>query len=235
MPGPLRKLLHSARGFRRRRRFAGAMRRLARDPLIAADDRDLLAELVRGWANEGWSAWEEFLTGCAAQARVTRGPILECGSGLTTLLIGTIAQARGLPVWALEHSPAWGAHVLRALAAHRIRSVRLCLAPMTRYGGFTWYTPPLSAMPERFSLVVCDGPPAGIEGGRVGLVPVMRHRLAPGAVILLDDAGRRHERAIASRWAKELGAGGFRLVGKDKSYIQLTLPDPGQPPVVART
>jgi hypothetical protein len=37
-------------------------------------------------------------------------------------------------------------------------------------------------------------------------VPVMRSTLAPGCVILLDDAVREQERAIAGRWQSELGA-----------------------------
>ena len=75
----------------------------------------------------------------------------------------------------------------------------------------------------QFALVVCDGPPADTVGGRYGLVPIMRDRLAPGCAILLDDAEREHERAIARRWQLELGAT-HQFVADDKPFIRLIVP-----------
>jgi hypothetical protein len=77
-------------------------------------------------------------------------------------------------------------------------------------------------MPDSFPLVVCDGPPGSTKGGRYGLVPIMREWLKPGCVILLDDAGREQERAIARRWEAELGASSETL-GSIKPYIEMTV------------
>jgi hypothetical protein len=77
-------------------------------------------------------------------------------------------------------------------------------------------------MPGRFALVVCDGPPYDTKGGRYGLVPRMRERLQPGCVILLDDAYREQERAIARRWKAELGAS-FTILGATKPYIEMVV------------
>jgi hypothetical protein len=90
------------------------------------------------------------------------------------------------------------------------------------YAGYAWYDPPLARMPSAFSMVVCDGPPADTVGGRYGLVPVMRRRLAPGCVILLDDAVREHERAIARRWEYELEAS-HDVIDGDKPFIRLVV------------
>jgi hypothetical protein len=79
-------------------------------------------------------------------------------------------------------------------------------APLKSYAGYSWYDPPLSRWSRNFSLVVCDGPPADTPGGRYGLAPIMREHLAPGCVILLDDAEREPEREIAQRWSAELDA-----------------------------
>jgi hypothetical protein len=43
---------------------------------------------------------------------------------------------------------------------------------------------------------VCDGPKGTTRGGRYGLAPVMKDRLAPGCIVLLDDTSREAERAI---------------------------------------
>lgn len=78
-------------------------------------------------------------------------------------------------------------------------------------------------LPARFSLVLCDGPPGNTPGGRYGLLPVLGHRLSPSVVILLDDAGRPDERAIADRWTAELG-GTMTIEGVQKPYARIEGP-----------
>ena len=56
----------------------------------------------------------------------------------------------------------------------------------------------------------------------------MRNHLAPGCLILLDDARRAEERAIAQRWQAELNAVG-QLVDDDDPFIRLVLPQRQQP------
>ena len=77
-------------------------------------------------------------------------------------------------------------------------------------------------MVEQVVSVVCDGPPSGTVGGRYGLVPVMREHLRPGCVILLDDAWREDERAVARRWDSELGAT-HEVVSCKKPYIRMVV------------
>jgi len=208
--------------------FRRAMRRFLANPVACArPGSPVLKDLIRGWGNDGWSASDEYLAGCIAHASTTSGPILECGSGLSTILIGAIATRRGQTHWALEHAPEWAKRVQRCLRRYKLDSVVLSSAPLRDYGAFRWYDPPLAAMPKSFSLVVCDGPPAGARGGRSGLVPIMRQRLAPGCVILLDDACRAEELAIAVRWAAELKAS-FGVVRGAKPYIRMTVAAPAR-------
>ena len=63
-----------------------------------------------------------------------------------------------------------------------------------------WYK-----MPRDFALVVADGPPGDVKGGRFGLLPLLREHFAPGAVVLLDDAERPKERDVLAKWASEFG------------------------------
>lgn len=203
--------------------FWRAMRRFLRDPAAStASGNNVIADLIYGWGNEAWSALEEYSVGCLKHALASKGPILECGSGLTTIMVGVVAQKSGNTIWSLEHTQAWGERVKKYLKRYRIDSVRMCVNPLKDYGDFFWYEPPLELMPNEFSLILCDGPPGDTRGGRYGLVPIMKGRLKPGCIILLDDAARKQERAIAARWQVELRAN-YETLGVKKPYIRMTL------------
>jgi hypothetical protein len=211
--------------------FWRAMRRFMRDlPQTSQGfDPQLLGELVQGWGNT-WSAQQEFLSACLEAVRDADGPVLECGSGLSTILAGAVAQSRGTRLWTLEHDARWAAQTQNTLHRYRIYSVTVSLAPIRSYGDFDWYAlPSLQTVPGNISLVICDGPPGGTRGGRFGLVPVMLDKLRPDCTILLDDGAREDERAIAARWGQRL-ATNPELIGKEKPFIRLragrTIKDP---------
>lgn len=214
----------SVRALHRQYVFNRAMKRFVKAPEAALNkDSRILTDLIYGWGNEGWSALEEYLAACLRHAYQAKGDILECGSGLSTLLLGVMAQRCGRRLWSLENNDAWGCRVRQALRKYRIDSVNLVVRPLKDFGDFTWYDAPLETLPKNFALVICDGPPGSTRGGRYGLVPVMKERLLPGALILLDDGGRSEEQSIAARWANELGAESA-LLGSRKPYIQLRIP-----------
>ena len=98
----------------------------------------LWTDAVFGWGNEKWSADEMYLAEVVRSAEKTNGSILECGSGLTTVLMSAVAARRGLHLHALEHNEGWHARVRQAVremggttttvhlgAAARLRRLRL--------------------------------------------------------------------------------------------------------------
>jgi hypothetical protein len=221
LPKPLRRLFYM---WDRQFVFRSAMGRLLRDP-HCLNDNDVLSSLSYGWGNSFWSACDEYILACAQHAWTCDGPILECGSGLTTIVLGAIAHKTGQTVWTLEHNERWAQRVRNVLFRYRIRSVRVMVHPLRDYGPYSWYVLPLEEMPKSFSLVVCDGPPHNTPGGRYGLLPVMGDRFVPGATILLDDAGRTPEQNIAARWAEELGTTVTTHGSKNRQrYVQITIP-----------
>lgn len=165
----------------------------------------LLRELTRAWGNKIFAADHGYLQEVVRHAAATPGPILECGCGLTTLLLGVIADRGGRQVWCLEHFPKWHLRVSRMLEPCRINSVHLLLAPLRDFGSYSWYDIPRAGLPGRYSLVVCDGPPGRTPGGRYGLFPQMKDCLDPDTVILLDDAAREGDREVLERWVAEFG------------------------------
>lgn len=220
LPGPVGKYLRSKH---RAWVFSHAMRTFTADPLGSWQRNPrLLSRLIYGWGNETFSAHEEYLRACLRHGLRFSSSILECGSGLTTVLVGALLDKNGGTMCSLEHKSLWRDRVQAVLDRYQIRSVQLLMAPLTSYGEFTWYGPPHGSLPIDISLVICDGPPAGGPGGRYGAVPLMRERLRRGAVVLLDDAGRKEEREIASRWANELGAG-MEIFGEEKPYARIAI------------
>jgi hypothetical protein len=209
MKNGLRKLVPArfktaAKSALQRRRMFHGLRALKRLRKGEMPSRDTLQQLSLGWGNEGFAANIDYLEEVARKATTVDGAILECGSGLTTLLLGTLAGKRGVAVHSLEHSDEWQRRIAAVLSKHGIGNVSVLSAPLRDYGGFAWYDAPLQQLPKTFRMVVCDGPPGMTKGGRYGLMPVIGERLASGAVIVLDDAGRPGEREMMERWQKEV-------------------------------
>ena len=192
---------------------------------MICDDRfslsdELLSRLRFGWGNEGWCASEDFLRGCIEEALHCDGAILECGSGLTTLVVGIIAEHRGIPFVSLEHSPDWCQRTSSAAASLSIQGICIEHSPLRDYGDYCWYEfDPTSH--QRFSLVVCDGPPGQTYGGRYGLLPVAQSALADRCAILLDDAVRPGEQAVARRWQREASLR-CETLGRNTPYFRLS-------------
>jgi hypothetical protein len=205
---------HRARVWRR------SARRLKRDP--RGSDR-LWSDLVYGWGR-GWSAEPAYLEATAAAALAETGPILECGSGLTTIVLAAVARQTGSTVWTLEHDSYWLKVVESELGRLRL-DVNMRLAPLRDYGGFDWYDVDSSALPT-FSLVICDGPPGWTRGGRYGLLPVLGDRLAPGCAILLDDAARPGEQEVLRQWTSRVPLR-YDIRGDEKPFATVKL-NPGE-------
>jgi hypothetical protein len=189
----------------RERRLGAAMRRLSSVHADETPSRDLLLELGRAWGEDGFRAVGGYVEEVARWATEARGPVLEIGSGLTTLIVGALLGRRGLPVWTLEHLPEYFRYTDQNVQRYGLTNVHLKLAPLRDYGEFCWYDPPLDELPRDFGLVIADGPPGDVKGGRFGLLPVLQSHFAPGVVVLLDDAERAQEKAVLQKWESEYG------------------------------
>jgi hypothetical protein len=201
-----------------RRQLSDAVRNISRLPAGHIPDRRQLTELVEGWSNEGYAANLEYLEAVSKHSVSTQGPVLECGSGATTVLLGILCGKRNIDVWSLEHSTEWQERVTNVLTSNDISSVHLCASPLVEYGEFAWYDPPLAQMPKQFSLVICDGPPGDTMGGRYGLLPVMGAKIPPGSTILLDDAGRPGELELIRKWESEAAFETDMIQTQDSQY-----------------
>ncbi len=175
------------------------LRRLAAEP-DNLPSRETLRSLKAAWGGGG-VADVAYMDEMCRRARDCRQPILECGSGLTTVLLGIYAR---VPVVSLEEAERWAERMRAALHWYGITRVALEYCPIVDHGAYTWYRIP-PGIPDRFSLVVCDGPIAHRKVGapRYGLLPAMRDRFDESTVILLDDVARPSEANALHRWQDE--------------------------------
>jgi hypothetical protein len=162
-----------------------------------------LTRLMLAWGNLGYSANIRYLQQIERLFRTGDGAVLECGSGATTLLMGLLAEKEDRYVWSFENHEGWSRQVRAVLQAFNLNRVTVCHTPLRDYGAYDWYELPSLPLPRDFDLVICDGPPGKIPGGRYGLMPVMGSYLCNDCRILLDDTHRSKEKALIHRWADE--------------------------------
>jgi hypothetical protein len=219
IPAPLKRAIKEARLNRQLRR---AVQRIADLPPGTIPSAQMLIDLQTGWDNDGFAARTDYLKEVFQRATTVSGPILECGSGLTTILLGLVAGRRGIKTFSLEHHAEWRTRVMNVLAQFQLQNVQVCLAPLRDYDGFSWYDPPFADLPVDFELVICDGPPGETRGGRYGFWPVFAEHLSKSSVILLDDTQRSGEAEVLRRWAAEADLTVAERQTADSSFAIIT-------------
>lgn len=134
------------------------------------------------------------------------GLVVECGSGSSTVWLAHAVRQVGGRLVALEHEADYAAQTRRMLADQGLSDVaEVRLAPLTAVSlddeSVSWYDVGAVEDLAEIDLLLIDGPP-GSTGpqARYPAVPILRSRLAPDAVIGLDDAQRPDERAALERW-----------------------------------
>ncbi len=166
-------------------------------------NKRLIKKLIFAWGNEGFSAKEDYLEACLNHTLKTNSSILECGSGLTTILMGFIAKKRGIKMITLEHSDFWAKKVQHYLQKYKLDTVILFNTPLKDFGDFEWYDVNyLTYDIKELGLIICDGPPGNTKGGRYGLIPIMKKFIKKHCIILVDDMIRDKEKVMINDWKK---------------------------------
>jgi len=212
LPAPLKRRLRALvapfLAAARRRTLRRRVRELRRAAAAGPVSAELLARVAAAWGNSGYIADMSFVSEVVARVQAGPGPFLDCGSGLTTIVAGAVADACGGRVWSLEQNARWHDEVRDMLAAVGIRSVELWHTPLRPYDDFAWFDLRGRTLPPAFSQVFCDGPAISrtrwpeplYSAWRVGLVPVLRSLGVEFGEILLDDAEDRRSARLRTRW-----------------------------------
>ncbi|WCT73559.1 class I SAM-dependent methyltransferase [Sphingomonas naphthae] len=153
-----------------------------------------------------WRADANFLT-LIADEILTRRPrtIVEFGGGTTTLVAARCLAnvGEGGSFVSVDGDTGFAADT-RAMLARQglgadIRAVPLADPPDGWPG--QWYDH--GPLPAQIDMMIVDGPPWAIHPMVRGAAASLFGRIAPGGVVLLDDAARPGERLVARRWRRE--------------------------------
>ncbi len=182
-----------------------------------ADKRALLDRL--GLAHDAlphlgsWKADTGFLRHIVTQIEQQRpAVVVELGAGASTLVAAkALSLNGGGRLVSLDQHEGF-VNATRHWLADNGLSVDIRHAPLdARIEGWPgrWYD--VDNLPERIDVIIIDGPPWSVHPLVRGAADSLFSRLAPGGVILLDDAARPGERLVARRWRKQWPDIDFRL------------------------
>lgn len=129
--------------------------------------------------------------------------VVEFGCGASSLVISkALEKAGGGNLTSFDQHEDFVAKTRDWLAGHGLNA-DITYAPLAPspdgWPGLFYAIPPLE---PGIDLIIVDGPPWTIHPMTRGAADQLFDRLAPGGMILLDDAARPGERIIASRWKK---------------------------------
>ncbi|NVJ60604.1 MAG: class I SAM-dependent methyltransferase [Gammaproteobacteria bacterium] len=137
--------------------------------------------------------------------------IVEASSGVSSIVSGyTLEQlGNGGKVYSLENNSFYAQITRNNLSEHGLeKTVTIFDAPLVQHQingeSHKWYEFAKAELPESIDLMVIDGPPRRTQPlARYPALPLLKERLSPNAVILVDDADRADERAMVKRWQSE--------------------------------
>lgn len=144
--------------------------------------------------------------------------VVECGSGDSTILIGTCLKMNGKgKIISLEHDKGWAdrtAKLIKALDLEAFCEVIYSPLKFLLLDGDDWYW--YSKYEDVFNdegidLLFVDGPPPqknNTSTHRYPAVPIFISKLNSGAKVFLDDAKRPAEQAYFKLWSKKYNLSG---------------------------
>jgi len=179
----------------------------------------------------GWAAGTDLLGETLRIIALQRPQrVVELGSGLSTLVLAGALRRQGSGTLVsidadLEYLQRTQAQ-LRSLGLSEWVDLRHAALKSIAFEGIErpWYDPERLADLQGIDLLFIDGPPTALRRDiRYPALPFFWERLAPGATVLLDDADRRAERAIARRWQRRYVAR-FEHLRFEKGALRVTKP-----------
>lgn len=175
---------------------------MTRRLLVGQTTTDVFERWRQSYFNRDWAPATDFIEAAFHVASEAEGPIIECGSGLTTLALAMGAKISGQKVYVLEHDDGFLAATMNLLETYDLADhVLMRHAPLDD----KWYSNPISRpLGREFTVAVIDGPPRD-QCDRSAFFSIYGHHLAPRCRILIDDASDKSVAKPAIDECKKLG------------------------------
>lgn len=160
-------------------------------------------------ATRGWAASPDFLLAITRHALMRRPhTIVECGSGVSTIVLARCAQLNQQGhVHSLDHDAKFAQHTRNELHRLELSSwatvIDAPLVPVQR-GSETWlWYDDRELPPDQIDLLNIDGPPPDGSTAPRYLAAKLLERLARGGSAFVDDSNRPAEQQALKRWRAE--------------------------------
>ncbi len=158
--------------------------------------------------------------------------ILECGSGVSTILCGYSLErlnSKG-KILSIDHEAYYGSLTAKTMEKHGFSSdmFKIVHAPLITHKNdskpFIWYdTSFLSLLTNPVDLLIVDGPPHKTQyKARYPAMAFLFEKLSDNAVIILDDGSRQDEKAIVEQWLSEYPSLKLEFHDTEKGVAVLT-------------
>jgi hypothetical protein len=138
--------------------------------------------------------------------------IVECGSGMSTLVIGNLLKSRGGGrLFSLEEDEAWFGHMQHLVGVQELGDfVTVLHAPIRAFaGGEGWYDSSVASeivkRTTAIDLLLIDGPRSKAGQSRYQALGYFRPVLNQSSLVLLHDCDREAEHEVLNRWMGEFG------------------------------
>lgn len=148
--------------------------------------------------------------------------VVECGSGVSTIVMAYAMKANGLgKVVALEHLASYKSLTEEFAAEHGVSEwVEVIHAPLRSTSledeEWVWYSTD-HLPPGEIDLLVVDGPPSWVGSkSRYPAVPILGDHLSADAIVVLDDYRRRDETEIGDLWLAKHPDWSLSVIGHEK-------------------
>jgi predicted O-methyltransferase YrrM len=177
----------------------------------------------------GWAASTDLLGELMRTIAASRPQcVVELGSGLSTLVIAAALRSNGAGrLISIDADEGYAAQTRDQLLRQGLGEwVELRFAALTemKCEGIArpWYETRVLADLSQVELLLIDGPPTALRADiRYPSLPFFWGRLAPGAIVLLDDAARPAERAMAAEWQRQFPDATYEYLHLEKGALRI--------------
>lgn len=192
-------------------------------------------EAVSPWMT-GWAATPEFAATLYQIVR-DRKPdtVLELGSGASSVIVAAALKQNGKGrLMCLDQDESFAERTREHLARNGLSEYAdVVFAPITNTSldgeQWLWYDPDSVPSNVTIDVLIVDGPNRELQKmARYPALPLLIDRLAPNAVVVLDDADRKDERRVVRRWASEYAEMEATFLDSAKGTAMLTRKDSGR-------
>lgn len=149
--------------------------------------------------------------------------IVEASSGVSSIVLSEILMkdGSGAQHYSLEHSEKYA-----NLTREKIKNTgsEILHAPLKNYKingkNWKWYDISVLDQVEYIDMLIIDGPPETVQSlARYPAVPLLKDKLTPNTIVILDDTNRKDEQEIIKLWQQEFNFKAKSFYTEKGTYI----------------